>query len=224
MTALPFVPKTIQFQLVYTDQADSDIRNMLYFTYGNSLSATDLQTLCNSMASNWDAHMATNTTTNVALEEVFASDLSSDVSAQAASTLGVQTGGNAGGHLTSGAAFVMGYETSRKYRGGHARNYLPGMPVTGLADANTWTAAWQTTIVNAWSAFLNAFVSAAVPVAVGALTHVVAHRFGKTPGAPVLASSGAVKSVPLAVPFTDPITAIRSNPQVGSQRRRNQQL
>jgi hypothetical protein len=223
MAPLPPLAKTIQFQLIFTDGADSDIRNMLYFTYTNTLSNTDLQTICATVKSQWSTHMATSITTNVQLEEVFASDLSGPTSAQSSDGQAAVAGSNAGTHLTSGAAFVMSNETARKYRGGHSRNYIAGLPANDLADANTWTAGAQAALLTAWSAFLNGIVSVAVPVAVGVLQHVVAHRFGKV--ATVDASSGltVVRSVPLTSPFTDPVVAIRTNPQVGSQRRRNLQ-
>jgi hypothetical protein len=221
---LPPILRTVQFQLLYTDSADTDVRNILYFTYSNSMSATDLTTLCNNMKTQWNTHMASSTVPNVLLEEVFANDLSSDFAPQAADTLAAFPGTNGGTKLTSGAAFVISNETGLKYRGGHSRNYLPGIPENDLLDANTWSTAAQTAILNAWTAFLSAFIQTAVPAAVGTLVHVVAHRFGKTPDAPVLAGVSASKSVPLTSPFTTPISAYRTNPQVGSQRRRNQQL
>lgn len=224
MTALPPVPKCIQFQLLYTDGADTDIRNMLYFTYTQTLSSTDLQTLCNTMVTVWGSHMAGQTVQRCVLEGVIATDLSGPTSAEGSSSIasipGTIVPATSQG-LTSGAAFVMSNITALKYRGGHSRNYIPGLPQSGLLDANTWTVAFQTTIINAWAAFLQAFVSTAVPTAVGVLQQVVAHRFGKTAGAPVLSG---VKSVPLSNPFTTAVTAHKTNPQVGSQRRRNQQF
>jgi hypothetical protein len=223
MAQLPPVPKCIQFQLLYSDGADTDVRNMLYFTYTQTLSGTDLVTLCNNVMTEWGTNVAPHCVNTLLLEGVAGNDLSSDLAAQAVNSHPSVPGTGTGVPLTSGAAFVIGYETALKYRGGHSRNYLPGMPNTGLLDANTWTTTFQTAILNAWTAFLSGIVQTAVPVAVGTLQHVVAHRFGKSADAPVLGGSSVTRSVPLADPFTTPVTAVRTNPQVGSQRRRNQQ-
>jgi len=125
--------------------------------------------------------------------------------------------------MTNGAAVVISHETSRKYKGGHSRTYVAGMPRQSLSDGNTLSTLGATALLSAWNAFITAFITTAVPAAVGALQQVVAHRYGKTATAPVLSASTGVRSVPLTTPFTDPITASVINPQLGSQRRRNQQ-
>jgi hypothetical protein len=168
--------------------------------------------------------MAPNTAPNVSLLEVFGNDLNSQTGAQAADGQAPVVGSALSGHeLTSGAAFVMSNEGSVKYRGGHSRNYLPGMHNDVLADANTWTETFQAALLTAWSAFISEIISQA-PAAIGALAHVIAHRFGKSATAPVSAGTPSARSVPLTNPYTEKVVAYRTNPQVGSQRRRNLQI
>jgi hypothetical protein len=225
MAALPPVPKTLKFQAVFSDGADSNIHNIHYVSYTNSAAASDIQVIVTAFSNAWETHMATQLTTNVALEAVLAQDLNSATGAAAESTVTV-AGTNAGTKLTSAASFVMGNEGTFRYRGGHSRTYLPGMNEGALLDANTWTTAWQTAMVNAWSAFWSEVLSAATSTALGTLAHVIAHRFGKTATAPVSVPGYRLvaRSVPLTSPWTEPVTAYKTNPQVGSQRRRNMQL
>jgi hypothetical protein len=225
VTALPFVPLTLQVQLIYTDDADSDIRNMLYFTYTGSAAATDVATLAGKFKTSWGSNVAPQICETTALEEVFITDLNGANGAQVVDGLASVAGANASSGVTSGAAFIISNLASYHYRGGHSRNYIPGAIVGGLADKNTWTTAYQSAMISAWSAFIKEITSATIG-GLGTLAQVVAHRFGKTATAPV--SVDGYKLTPLSVPLSDPwtekVTAYRSNPQVGSQRRRNMQL
>lgn len=223
MTALPPLPKVIQFKIFTNDHGNSNVQNVLYFSYTGSLAATDLQTLCNNLVAAWVANILPKLVNTNSILGVTGDDLSSDTAPKSASTSVVSAGTVTPPSITSGAAFVIGHDTSRKYKGGHSRSYITGLPTSDLADGNTWSAAAQTAILSAWNAFVTAFTQTLVPAAVGALTQVVAHRYGKTPGSPVLALGSGSKSVPLTTPFADPVTASVANPQVGSQRRRNQQ-
>lgn len=223
MAALPPLPKTLQMQLIYAWGSNANIRNMLYFTYSGGVSAGDLLVLTRNMKTQWGLHMAPQTVSDCFLDTVFGNDLNSNLGAQAIDGNPAVVGTAAGTRTTAGAAFVIGNESALKYRGGHSRTYLPGMPEPNTSDSNSWSTVAQQAILTAWSAFITAFITTAVPAAVGTLQQVVAHRFGKTAGSPVSTADIDVPSVPLTSPFTQPITGYRTNPQVGSQRRRNQQ-
>lgn len=222
--ALPPISKVIQFKLFTNDNGNTNVQNVLYFSYSGSLAATDLQTLCNNMVSAWVTNMLPKLVNTNHILGVTGNDLSSVTAPKSASTGVVSAGTVTPPAITSGAAFVIGHDTSRKYKGGHSRTYITGLPTSDLADGNTWSAAAQTAILTAWNAFITAFTQTLVPAAVGALTQVVAHRYGRTAGSPVLALGSKSPSVPLTTPFADPVTASIANPQVGSQRRRNQQV
>jgi hypothetical protein len=223
MAALPPVPKCIQFKLYFNDHGNSNVQNLLYFSYTGTLAATDLQTLCNNLMSQWATHMGVEQVNSCSLLGVTGNDLSSVTGAKAASTLGATTGTASPPGLSNGAACVISHESARKYKGGHSRTYVPGMQEASLSDGNTWLNTFQASILSAWNAFISAFIATAVPAAVGTLAQVVAHRYGASATAPVLSAASGRKSVPLATPFTDLVTGTTVNPQVGSQRRRNQQ-
>lgn len=217
------MPKCIQFKLFFNDHGNTNVQCMFYVRYTGTLASTDLQTLCNNLFSQWATHMGPQISQSCSLLGVTGNDLSSVTGAKSASTGVAQPGTNINGFNPNGAAFVIGHETARKYRGGHSRTYIPGTPNGSLSDGNTWSNAFQAATLTAWNAFVTAFIQTAVPAAVGALTQVVAHRYGASATAPVSGGVSALKSVPLANPFTDDVTASVANPQVGSQRRRNQQ-
>jgi hypothetical protein len=222
MAALPPVPKCLRFQFIYSDTGDFNIINNTYWSYTGAVSPTDLGTMCQTMATQWENHMASLFGNWVVLEEITGDDLASNTGAQAFYTAALG-GNNVGtGKLSSGACFVLSFEGSTKYRGGHSRIYLPAMPANNLGDPNSWTTGQATATVNAWLALRSAFI-AAIPVAVGTVLQVIAHRFGASATAPVAVTSASrVRSVPLDSPHTEPVVAIRGNLSVGSQRRRNQ--
>lgn len=223
MPALPPVPKTLQIRLVYNDGGDADIQNILYFKYGGTASAPDLVTLAQEVKTVWGTHMAGQHSNTLHLLSVFIDDLDSATGAQAVDGNPALTASNVSGPLTSGVAFVMSNVGQMKYRGGHSRTYLPGIPTNAAQDPNTWTTAFQTAMLTAWQGFIAAIVSAA-PTAIQLLGQVIAHRFGASATAPVGVSSGrSARSVPLTHPVVENVVGHRTNPQVGSQRRRNLQ-
>lgn len=223
MPALANVPLTIQIILTGNDGADANIQNGLYFTYTGTAAGTDLNTLMGIVASAWSSNIAPQTVNTYHLTRIQITDLNSKTGAQVQEQVSIAGTGQTPA-LTSGVAAVVSGKESDRYRGGHRRVYLGGQGTTHLLDDNTWTVAYQTALAAAWQAFVNQIISAA-PAAMGALKDVIVHRYGATAGSPVLATSGRtrMKSVPLTTPITHPISGYVTNPQVASQRRRNQQ-
>lgn len=223
MTPLPPISKAIQFKLFYNDQGNANVINELWLTYSSTLAQSDLVILCNNIMTSWGAQFAAQVMPSCSLIGVTGNDMSSNIAPQAGSTHAAIPGSNAGQNIPNGSCGVISYETNLKYKGGHGRVYVPGLPRNALSDGNTWTATARAAIQAAWAAFITEITTVAVPAAVGALTHVIAHRYGKTAAAPVGVSVSSVKSVPLTSPFTTPVNSYFMNPQVASQRRRNQQ-
>lgn len=223
MPRLPSIPKTMLCHLVGADTGDFNMHNQFYLSYSGTLSQADLGTFISGIMTAWTTHMAGCFHTQFKLEEIDVADLSSDT---APVDVLIPTTGNAGTNaagvgLTSGAAFVLQFKGGKAYRGGHSRIYLPAQTTGNLADENTWSAAWQSFVLNAWHAFISE-LSTGIPVAMGTVGQVIAHRYGRTadgsPGPP----DSDLPSVPLTSPYTEPVTAYGANPAVGSQRRRNE--
>jgi hypothetical protein len=223
MPALPNVPLTIRIKLIGNDGADANVQNAWYFTYTGTAAATDLNTLMGIVVSSWSANIAPNTSNAFHLTGVEITDLNSKTGAKVFETVSV-AGTVVSTELSSGAAVVVRGAEGDRYRGGHRRVYLSGRTTSELQDPNTWTVAFQTAIASGVQAFVNQIISAA-PAALGALKDVVVHRYGASANAPVKMDGYTVKlkSVPLTTPITHPISGYSTNPQVASQRRRNQQ-
>jgi hypothetical protein len=221
MPALPPIPGCFELRFVMSDGANTNEQCRSYWSYNQSLSATDLTTIVGHAFTLFGTQFAPLCGTWWTLEQVIGTDLASNTGAQETAS-GSTPGTSAGtGKLSSGTAFVLSFEGATRYRGGHSRIYIPGYTNTEVADANSWTIPTATNTVNAWSAFRNALI-AAIPTAVGVVAQVIAHRYGASGSAPVEAGSGSKpRSVPLTHPFTEPVVALRGNLSIGAQRRRN---
>lgn len=223
MPALPDVPTTIEVMLNGSDGGGATFQNAWYFTYTGSADAATLNTLIGIVVTAWSANIAPQVSSQYRLTAVTITDLNSKTGAKVSESVSV-AGTQAGQSFTSGAAMVVSGKESYRYRGGHRRVYLGGLVGTHIADANTLSTAFQAALAAAIQAFVNEIISAA-PALLGALKDVIVHRFGPSAAAPVSMPGFKVKrlSVPLTTPITHPITSYVTNPQVGSQRRRNQQ-
>lgn len=223
MPALADVPLCIHIKITGNDGGDNNIQNSLYFTYSGTAAAADINTLMGVVVAGWSAQIAPQTANTYHLTGVEITDLNSKTGAKVAETVSV-AGTKNGTPLTSGVALVLSGKESFRYRGGHRRVYLGGQLHEDTSDQNTWTVAYQTAIAAAWQAFVAEIISAA-PAAMGALKDVIVHRYGPSAAAPVKMDGYRVTrlSVPLTTPTTHPISSYITNPQVASQRRRNQQ-
>jgi hypothetical protein len=221
MAALPAVPKVVRTSLQFTQNINTRIFIHWYFQYSGAMSVSDLGTVTTTLVNAFKTNILNLLSGSLSITGAVATDLTSVSSPQI-----VQSASGAGGVLTtanpSGAAMVVEQKIARRFRGGHARLYLPGTSNSQNTDAQRWTPA----AVTAMNTGFDNFVAAAVlapPAAVGTLTQVTVSYFlgfvNKT------FPSGRIRpvSVPRGAPLIDPITAHITNPRVASQRRRNQQ-
>jgi hypothetical protein len=168
----------------------------------------------------WGANIAPLISAGVALNLVECIDLTS-ATASVGSDSTVHNSSRGGSANVLGAATCISFKLNRRYRGGHPRNYWPAPSGADLSDSNTWTGAFVTAAHAGAVAFF-----AAVEALHGAwattLDHVnVSYFHGFTN---VTFPSGRTRPVPTlrGAPVVDDVVAYRVNPQVASQRRRNQ--
>jgi hypothetical protein len=148
-------------------------------------------------------------------------DLSSATGAVGQSTNNV-VGTNSGHDLGAGTALVIREVITRRYRGGHPRQYLPGLLAEALTDSGNWDTTFLANFVTAYTAF-RAAVAAGVPGGIAPANDCSVsfyHGFHN-----VTLPSGRVRSVPTlrTTPVVDAVASFNGNPKVASQRRRNQQ-
>lgn len=221
MPPLPVVPSTIRFTLQYAWGGNSNILNRFFMKYTNPPSGADMTTLCTKVGTSWNTRMAPLVPPQLELLEVGGDDLGSKTGTNVVVSVD-HVGTNINGGLTTGACCIQSASVSVKYRGGHPRVYLPALSADHLADANTWSVSAIGLVGTAWTGIL-ADLASSPPVGVGALSQVAVHAYSSNP----LDFPGGHPTTkppwPLATPVTYPINGWSTNPQVGSQRRRNQQ-
>lgn len=221
MPALPPLPLTARFTL-FTQITGGPLCNTSFdMKYTNGLTQTDAGTLLTALASSWNTHFAPITDPAYSLVFVRVIDLNSQsgVVVQQAS---VHVGTAVGGPISAAASLVMSGKVAFRFRGGHFRAYIPGISRSELSDQNTWNPTFLPVASAAWTA-LQTDLNAASPVGVGPMIPIGwhTHSSNKTDfpsGVPTTKPPW-----PLATPVGHPITSWVANPQVGSQRRRNQQ-
>lgn len=191
-----------------------------FLGYTGTVSATDATTLLGTIETSWISRLQPITGPQYSLSNVTLDDLDSRTGVQVALPT-AHTGSALDQGVNAGVAFVMSAKVSLKYRGGHSRVYIPGMHVGGLQDVNSWTVGFQGTVFTAWTGLL-ADAAVSPPVAIGALsTKTVRYISSNKADFPPPPPSTFPALLPTPLVLT--VNSWSSNPQVGSQRRRNQQ-
>lgn len=220
MPPLPPVSKIVRVDLKHI-MSGGNAATRIFFSYGGTLSRTDAQTWVDAIANAWKTNMLVQMSNKITLTQTVLTDLTSATSPQVFSTV---TGAGSGTVNPAGAgtSFVVQKKIARRYRGGHPRQYIPGMIAIFGTTPNTWDATYFGQVMAAYSAFVSAALTA-VPVAASPATEQNVSYF--TGFTNKTFPSGRVHPVPTprATPITDLVISNVGNPKVGSQRRRNLQ-
>lgn len=222
MAPLPSVPKTIRVTLHTQALGGAVALTRFHQAYTSAVSAVDATTLCGTLASSWNTRLAPITGLNYTLIATQILDLGSDTGVDVVVPVS-HVGTAVANGVPAACCFIMSAHVAKRYRGGHSRVYIPGMYFPDLADVNTWSTTFQGTVSTAWTGIISD-LQTSPPAGVGALSSVTVHQYSSN-----LADFGGIAPStkkppwPLANPVTYPVTGWSSNPQVGSQRRRNQQ-
>ncbi len=221
MPALPPVPKVVRVDFHMSLGGNANMQNRVFFQYAGALTQADAQTWVNAIATDWVTSAMSHMTTLISLVSTTLTDLTSSSAAQAISgNTGVGTNATAG--PVGGLAFVVKKKIARRYRGGHPKDYLPGIPSGNLFSAESWSAATLAAVVTDYNAFITAALGH-VPAAAGPATHVNVSYFSGFVNK--LFPSGREHPVPVArvTPLIDAVIGISANARPASQRRRNLQ-
>lgn len=222
MPALPPVPQVLRFLFKHTAGDDMDVLNRLFFKYsGGPPVDVDLDSIATTAFGLWNTHVSTNFYSGQTLVQCSVEDLTSPTSA-----IGQHTGSIAGtggaNPMAAGSAFVLQHKVARRYRGGHPRTYLGIFPDNAIATPQTWASPFDTNIASGFNDFVAAMDSIVVagtsilfPVNVSYYEGFTNFTFpsGRTRPIPKLRVGG---------PVIDQIIDTTFNPNVGSQRRRNE--
>jgi hypothetical protein len=120
---------------------------------GPAPSEVVLNGLCQQIGTHWSTTLASVASTNTLLQDVFASDLTSDTSAQ-----GTDPTDHPGTHvgtqpLPANIACCVTMKTNARWRGGHPRMYLTGMDGAECVDRKSWTASFIQLVETQFEAF-----------------------------------------------------------------------
>lgn len=222
MATLPAVPKVVRVDHHWTEATDPNVMVRNFFQYTGSLNNTDAATWLANIVAALGTFMASFSQTTLTLVRSELTDLTSTTSAQVIDSTG-HTGAAGGAPIAAGTAMVMQYKIARRYRGGHPRNYLPGMSNTYLTSPTQWNSTSLGNIVAAWIVYIGACTANTNPAAIGTITHVNVSYFHGFTSFQDLRGRWHNVPTPRATPVVDLIVNISGNATPGSQRRRNEQ-
>jgi hypothetical protein len=222
MPVLPAVPAVVRADFLHTMAGGARAQFRKFFKYGGALSAADAQSWVNTMNTAWNTRINVLFTTEVTLNSVLLTDLSSALAPQALAAT-ARPGTAVPPTVPNGVALVLKDKIARRYRGGHPRTYLMGMRAGNLTNANAWDPTFIGNLLGFWNSFISDILTLA-PVAALPITEVnVSYFSGFTVLAPVGKRAKNIPSFRVGGPIVDTILSHSVNPKPGSQRRRDVQ-
>lgn len=210
MPPLPPADRAIRIRFAGVHQT-TVWNNVLYVQYTAGVpGAADLATLASDLATLYDTQLQQWLGTIIELKQVEAIDVSSG-SGNAGIWTGTLAGAVGGGVTPANVAVCISKKVARRYRGGHPRIYLGGIPTSSLADAKSFTPTFRNNMEVAAVAFRTA-INAKTYATTGQITLAnVSYYQGKgSDGKPLLRG----------VPLVEPIVGMAVNTRIDSMRRR----
>lgn len=204
MPPLPAAAKVLRIAWEYgvEFQTNVNIFHLLYDGAGNNQS--DLDGIGNDVSTAIKAFLNPLQDVDVVNQQLTITDLTSST---ALTTSGAQTGNgtHAGGMTPANCACCVSWHIHRRYRGGHPRTYVGGIPITAYLDERSFTTTYVALAQTRGTTFITD-MNAIAGNAYGTLTLVNLSYF----------TAGALR----ATPITDPILFSTTNARPDSQRRR----
>lgn len=204
MPPLPFVPGVAKI-IVKQTLSGVNCFNVLHADggAGTGWTSTELNALASAVRTAWVNNVLALQTSLLTLTDVQTIDLASETGPS-----GVATGSNSGtGGVTSlGANVAVGWTwaISRRYRGGHPRTYIGGIPTGNTSDAHSITTTYQTLHASAAAALRTAVNGVTTSAGTAKLACVHYYRGGAL----------------LATPLVSQISGVSVDRRLDSQRRR----
>lgn len=195
MVALAPAPQTIKLQHI-GQYFGRTWNNNIYVRYtGSPATAIDLNNMCATAGTNWAAAIAPVCIANVVLQEVTATDLTSNTSAIGSASNLNHAGTLAGPALPVQACAAFSWHVDMRWRGGHGRSYVPAGNVPSVFQGNEWLNTFLTTLRAAALQWHNTFDTLTVNGV--ATTHVIVrykHDKGQLfiPALPVIVTATGV--------------------------------
>lgn len=172
-------------------------------------SAEDADLMLSAFITDWTASLAPLISNTVRLHEVTVTDLSTDTAVQLSSTPDV-VATNINPEGSAASCLNVTYSAPRRYRGGHARTALGGIPDSARANSKSWAAGYLASAELACTAFFESM--GLTPISGGTPDHVIIHRQSRVlnPVAPYL----------LTPPQVEHVSSFGLDSTIGTQRKR----
>lgn len=223
MPPLPSPGAVIDVLLQSTLGTDTDVQNHVFLSYSSGTpSITELNAFAAAVMTHYASDVLPNLSSDISLKTVVCTDLSSSLGARGEAT-GSHPGLVGTASVPAGSALVIRLSILRRYRGGKPRVYLAGVPAAALSSDQTWNPAEALVLANDWSSFVfdiladatfvwgtGQYVNVSYFEGFTAVENPITHRYRNIP-------------TPRVTPLVDDILDVTFNPNVASQRRRNQQ-
>lgn len=165
--------------------------------------STGLGSLATAVRAAWVANVLPLQSNQLALTDVQCVDLSSDTGFDAIAT-GNNPGSAAGVPMAANTAICWSWKILRRYRGGHPRTYIGGIPVSAASNSNTMINSVQTSHAAAATALRGAINGVTTPTGTAFMCVVHYHR---------------AKAI-LPVPLVSLVNGVSVDTRFDSQRRR----
>lgn len=206
MPPQPAVPHVVRIAINQTI-ATRPIVNILHVQYAPTsdfLTAAQLDAFVKAVSDIWQGQIIPLQSSAITLLGAFGQDLSSDTSPSGSWT--TAAGGLAAGtSLSASVAVCVSWKQAQRYKGGHPRTYLAGLPTAATNSPSTISAS-TVTAVSAAANSLRTGIQGIATSGVSSASMVLVRYF--------------LNKVPLTNPLTNVITASSVNSRLDSQRRR----
>lgn len=222
MPVLPSPGKVLRFDFFQTLGDDVHCLNSLFMSYTGTSSASDQANITEAAENGWETEILSEQVNDNVLQEVVCTDLLTTSSPRTTVTSGV-AGSISGGAMGASTAMVFSRQIARRFRGGHSRMYLGGMPQGQLQDPQHWSGSIIITMTGRYAALIAA-ITGSSHTTLGTLQEVQVSYFE---GFTVVTNpiTHRARNVPTlrATPLVEPVTSVTASAKVASQRRRNLQ-
>jgi hypothetical protein len=166
MAILPAVPNVLKVAIKGLYQGQPWM-NGHYLQYtGTAPTVANLATIAAAIGSAWTANLAALCEPEVTVTEIDTTDLTSAFASQAATSQSL-IGTRAGDPLPVNIACVVSWQANFRFRGGHARTYLPAGAQTDITSGRLWASGF----VSAANTAVAAYLAALNAISVGGATY-----------------------------------------------------
>lgn len=128
--------------------------NIIHLQYtGTRPSDSTLNALATQVGAAWASSLAAQVANNTSITLITCTDLSDISGAQGSSNQSVPGSGLSTNPLPVSVAACITWKTAARWRGGHPRNYLPGMVGANVTNGTSWTGTYRSALQTAAGTF-----------------------------------------------------------------------